>query len=197
MPSWRSALRGRIKRCPPQNPKVVLLGVGQEFGGDDGAGLEVVRRLLRRIDDPGMWRIIDGGIAPENYAGWIAAWDPALVIVIDAAEMGAPPGCIRLLDWERAAGLSASTHTLPLTLLGRYLTLACGCDLALLGVQVGDSSVISSGASKDGARFGADLSPEVAAAAAEIVDALAEILTAAAVLGGEKESDVHVSNDYL
>ncbi|MBL8132189.1 MAG: hydrogenase 3 maturation endopeptidase HyCI [Anaerolineae bacterium] len=186
MPSWRNSLRGRIKHCPPQNPRAVLLGVGQELDGDDGAGLEVVRRLQRRITDAGGWRIIDAGTAPENYAGWIAAWNPALVIVVDAANLGAPPGAVRLLDWEGAEGISASTHTLPLTLLGRYLTLACGCDLALLGIQVGVSASAPSGVLEGETRFGADLSPEVAAAVAEIVDALAEILTASPVWRGRE-----------
>jgi Ni,Fe-hydrogenase maturation factor len=32
-------------------------------------------------------------------------------------------------------GLSGSTHTLPPYVLARYLTLALGCEVALLGIQ--------------------------------------------------------------
>lgn len=79
--------------------------------------------------------VIDAGHAPENRTAELRCFLPEVVILIDAAEMGAEPGTIRWIGMEEMDGMSASTHTLPLSMLARYLTLELGCDVRLLGVQ--------------------------------------------------------------
>jgi len=49
--------------------------------------------------------------------------------------MDEPPGAVRWLDWQEITGVSASTHTLPLHLLARYLMTELGCIVSLLGIQ--------------------------------------------------------------
>lgn len=55
--------------------------------------------------------------------------------MIDAAQLDAPPGTVRLLPWEQTTGLSASSHTLPPYMVARYITMELGCEVALLGIQ--------------------------------------------------------------
>jgi len=68
------------------------------------------------------------------------------------------------LAWQETDGLSASTHTLPPRVLAHYLTSELGCEVALLGIQLADTTV------------GAPLSPTAQAAVQSVAQALAELL---------------------
>jgi hydrogenase maturation protease len=68
--------------------------------------------------------------------GTIRRFAPDIVILLDALEMGKTPGEIALFAAETTDGLSASTHSLPLSLLSTYLTSELGCQVWLLGVQI-------------------------------------------------------------
>jgi hydrogenase 3 maturation protease len=161
---------------------VAVVGIGQELNGDDGAGVLVVRRLSalarrgsgkaapNKSQGPGAFPgpcdllIIEAAHAPENCLGPLLRFRPALVIVVDAAELGERPGTVRWLDWQETAGLSASTHTLPPSMLARFLVPAAGCEVAVLAIQAADTAL------------GAPLSPEVAAAVEEILNGLSQLL---------------------
>jgi len=112
--------------------------VGNALNGDDAAGVSVAR-ALRRYQTRGMLSpsvlVIDAGLAPENFSGQLRQFKPHLVILIDAAHQDAPPGEIRWLDWEQAGGLSASTHTLPLSMFASFIIAELDCQVILLGVQ--------------------------------------------------------------
>ena len=130
------------------------------MNGDDGAGVRAVKELAARLPaTPGVL-LIDGGTAPENYTGPLRRFQPNLILEIDAAQMDAPAGTTALLDWREADGLSASTHTLPPSVLAAYLTKELGCDVSLIGIQ------------PRGLEFGEGLSPEVERAVQELADAL-------------------------
>ena len=81
---------------------LLVIGVGNPWRGDDGAGIEVARRL--------------GGIAFEgDGTGLVDAWAGAAnVALVDAAAAGAAPGTIQRFD--AAAGplpartLRSSSH---------------------------------------------------------------------------------------
>jgi hydrogenase 3 maturation protease len=79
--------------------------------------------------------VIDAGFAPENQVGPLRAFKPDLALLVDSAEMGEQPGAVRWLDWRETDGMSASTHTLPPSLLAHYLVESVGCEVALLGIQ--------------------------------------------------------------
>ena len=132
--SWAMRLRQTLQQSAKadQPPRVAVLGIGHELNGDDAAGLAVVRSLTLQQD---RLLLIVAGPAPENQTGALRAFDPDLVLLIDAAQMGAEPGTVRLLDWQATTGISASTHTMPLHMLAKFLTLDLGCDVALLGIQ--------------------------------------------------------------
>jgi hydrogenase 3 maturation protease len=139
-PSWQKQLSQLAAQLPKADaaPRVAILGVGSELNGDDAAGVYTAR-ALQRYQARGKFShsvlVIDAGLAPENFSGRLRQFGPHLVILIDAAHMGGPAGEIRLLAWEQAAGLSASTHTLPLSMLSSFITTELGCQVALLGIQ--------------------------------------------------------------
>jgi hydrogenase 3 maturation protease len=146
----------------PRPARVAVLGVGNELNGDDGAGVRVVRALAACLAaTPGLL-LIDGGVAPENYTGPLRRFRPDLIVEIDAAHQDQPPGTLAWIDWREADGMSASTHTLPPSVLAAYLTSELGCQIALIGVQPASLEM------------GHPLSPAVAAA----VDRLAAQMAA-------------------
>jgi hydrogenase 3 maturation protease len=127
-----------------------VVGVGQELNGDDAAGVLVARALLKRQRAgwsdasrpvPISLLIVEAAHAPENCTGAIRRFTPDLVILVDAAQMGDPAGAIRWLDWRDTDGLSASTHSLPPSMVARYLATELACDVALIGIQAQDTSL--------------------------------------------------------
>ncbi|MFC4119869.1 hydrogenase maturation protease [Nonomuraea zeae] len=88
--------------------RTVVIGLGNDYRGDDGAGLAVAR-LLRGMGVPA---VENGGDPAELIEAWTGA---DVAIVIDAASSGEPPGTVRC---HRALGHlpggGASTHALSL-----------------------------------------------------------------------------------
>ena len=122
-------------QLPPRPARVAIVGIGNELKGDDAAGVRVVRELARRMPaTPGVL-LIDAGQAPENFTGPLRRFRPDLVVEVDAADHGAEPGAVAWVDWREADGLSASTHTLPPSVLASFPTRDLGCQVALLGIQ--------------------------------------------------------------
>lgn len=149
----------------PRPPRVAVLGVGNEQNGDDGAGVRVVKELAVRMPvTPGVL-LIDGGTAPENYTGPLRRFRPDLVLEVDAANQDEAPGTAAWLDWRDADGLSASTHTLPPSVLAKYLVSELGCKVALIGIQPARLEM------------GEGLSPQVARAVRRVADELCAWLT--------------------
>jgi hydrogenase 3 maturation protease len=117
------------------NKRIAIVGIGNELRGDDAAGMLVVRALDMRVATLMSLRIIEGGHAPENATANLRKFAPDLVLLIDAADMGKEAGSIALIPMEQIDGMSANTHSLPLSMLARYLTLELNCEVALLGIQ--------------------------------------------------------------
>jgi hydrogenase 3 maturation protease len=142
-PSWPEVLEHTIERLRgvDRPARVAIVGIGHELCGDDAAGVVAARALRRLGLAAEHLLVIDAGPAPENSTGPLRRFAPDLVLLIDAAQMGAPPGAVRWVDWRAASGLSASTHTLPCTTLGRYLVAQLGCEVALLGIQPAGTSI--------------------------------------------------------
>ena len=113
------------------------MGVGNDLRRDDSAGLLVVRALLENEGVANMpdLLVLEGGSAPENHTGKIRAFQPELVLFIDAAQMNATPGTIKWIPLDSIDGMSASSHSLPLSVLAHFLTLEFDCKVAILGIQ--------------------------------------------------------------
>ena len=83
-------------------PRVLVAGIGNIFLGDDGFGVEVAQRLLRRPQPDGV-RIVDFGIRGFDLA--YAMLEPHdVVILVDAASRGAEPGTLFLIEADTSPG---------------------------------------------------------------------------------------------
>ncbi len=117
----------------------IVLGIGNRLGGDDAAGTCVADMLNQRrhrvkslpTDD---LMVIDAGSAPEGYTSVIRQHRPDLLILVDAADMGLPPGALRTIMPEKISILSFSTHHMPLSMFISYVNAFCG-KVLLVGVQ--------------------------------------------------------------
>lgn len=137
--SWSEPLRQVLaNRNAPNNntQKLALIGIGNELNGDDAAGVEVLRRLRNAIPEKSNLMLIEAGPAPESFTGPLRRFSPDWVVLVDAAQMQEPPGTIAWLEWQDSAGMSASTHTLPPSVLSKFLVHELGCQVGLLLIQV-------------------------------------------------------------
>jgi hydrogenase 3 maturation protease len=118
-------------------PKVAVVGVGNALRSDDAAGVLAARELLHRecATDVDHILILEGGQAPESLSGQLRKFAPDLVLFIDAANLGEKPGTVQWISEECIDGMSASTHSLPLSMLARYLSLELNCEVIFLGIQ--------------------------------------------------------------
>jgi hydrogenase 3 maturation protease len=141
--SWQAALSRTISgdKAHGSVPRVAVVGVGHELRGDDAAGLAVARALQAALAGDERVLVIDAGPVPENYVGPLRRFQPDVVVLVDAAQMGEEAGVIRWLSWQETDGLSASTHTLSPRLLAQFLISELSCEVALLGVQPNNNAI--------------------------------------------------------
>lgn len=143
------------------------MGIGNELRADDAAGMLVARRLLKHecvTEKKDRIRVIRAEHAPENATWELRGFEPDLILLVDAADMGLDPGIIRWIQMEDIEGMSASTHSLPLSMLSQYLTLEFNCPVALLGIQPASNEL------------GESVSAEVLHSVDEIVDGLLDAI---------------------
>ena len=143
--TWKTALSQllNLKSETGKPPRIAVLGVGNELRSDDAAGVLVARAFSQRecVTHADRVLIIEAGHAPENRTGELRRFAPDAVLIIDAADMGEEPGAVQWIPEESIDGMSASTHSLPLSMLARYLVLELNCTVKLLGIQLGSNDV--------------------------------------------------------
>jgi len=98
---------------------LVILCIGNKYGGDDGIGPYIAKKLINKTK--GDCYIIDSGTNPENYTSLIKKLNPKLLIILDAVEMGLKPGNIRIIDKSKIGVMHISSHNIPISLLISYL----------------------------------------------------------------------------
>jgi len=136
---------------------ILLIGVGNAWRRDDGAGPAVAERLA---DHPGLRTLVLPGEGSELIEAWSGQ---AHVIVVDAMRSGAPAGTIRHFDAVTqplpAGEFPSLSHRFGLAeavemarILGRL-----PARLDIWGIEAGDAGQ------------GPGLSPKVDAAVAEVV----------------------------
>jgi hydrogenase 3 maturation protease len=142
------------------------LGVGSDLRGDDAAGVLIAQNLCKTHpkNKKVQFQVIIGGTAPESLTGEIKRFSPTHLVIIDAADMNKKPGATALLNPEEAAGISFSTHQLPLKIMIDYLLKSISCQISVIGIQPKTLA------------FGAPCSPEVAQAGKSISDIFKGIL---------------------
>jgi hydrogenase maturation protease len=117
--------------------RILVAGVGNIFLGDDGFGVEVVRRLAGRRLPEGV-DVVDFGIRGMDLA-YALQDDYEVVVFVDATPRGEEPGTVYLLEpeIEEDGGVALDTHEMdPVKVikLARALgakptrTLVVGCE---------------------------------------------------------------------
>lgn len=159
--SWQASLRTLLNRQTAET-RVAIVGIGNTLRSDDAAGVLVVRALTesRLFRDRESLLVMEAGHAPENGTSTLRRFEPDVVLLIDAVEMGEQPGAIRWVEMDEIEGMSASTHSLPLSMLAGYLNWELKCEVTLLGIQPRTNEI------------GETVSVEVLRAVSEIVETL-------------------------
>lgn len=107
----------------------LLLGIGNPRHGDDALG-PVFARAFRHPD----WRCVNAATAPENFTGLVRRLRPDLLVLLDAAEMGLPPGAMRRLDPQSIQRGDFGTHAGSIGKLADFLS-DCAGEVVVLGIQ--------------------------------------------------------------
>jgi hydrogenase maturation protease len=154
--------------------RTVVLGIGNPLIGDDGLGIHVIRDLLaRRASLPlpeGDIEILDGGTLGYLLLDRVDGLDG--LIVVDAANIGAEPGELRVFQDEEidrflSDNQTSSVHEVGLVDLMQMLSLTGKTPRrrALVGVQ---PAVID---------WNMELSPAVAPSMLKASNAIVDILS--------------------
>ncbi len=171
---WKASLSlhlQNLRNKSGESPRVAIAGIGNTQRSDDAAGMLVARALSERACAADQERvlILEAGHAPENHTAVIRGFRPDVVVLVDAADMGKEPGAIDWISEDDIDGMSASTHSLPLSMLIKYLNLELNCKVMLLGIQAASNEV------------GEEVSAEVLEAVREIVNGLEEVISLARI----------------
>ncbi|MHB8455087.1 MAG: hydrogenase maturation protease [Acidiferrobacterales bacterium] len=98
--------------------KTLVLGIGNTLLGDEGAGVYAMRHMQREHADCADVESLDGGTLSFTLAGPIEQADN--LMVIDAAELCAPPGTLRVFvgdETDRFLGANRKTIVHEVSLL--------------------------------------------------------------------------------
>ena len=78
---------------------------------------------------------MDCGAIPENATGPLRKFCPDYVLLVDAADLGEKAGTIQFVELDQVRGFSASSHSLPLSVLARFMMEEFHCDVGLCCIQ--------------------------------------------------------------
>lgn len=96
--------------------KILVMGVGNTLMQDDGIGIHIIETLRNAADSHPSLRLIDGGTIGLALLPEIE--DALAVIIVDASELGAAPGAMRVfhnreID-EQLSGKRRTVHEVAL-----------------------------------------------------------------------------------
>ncbi|MHA1731667.1 MAG: hydrogenase maturation protease [Promethearchaeota archaeon] len=152
-------LRGSLEVLLAGGRRVIVIGVGEPKMRDDGVGPFVIVRLYELVlfgGEPapdrmafikraggGGYReferllLLNPNTTPENWLGEMVEFRPDVVLIVDSAQLGAPPGTVELVPAEKIVNVvGISTHTLPIPILvDRLKSEVPGVDVYLVGVE--------------------------------------------------------------
>ncbi len=122
-----------------EDRKYLVLGVGNTLLSDDGVGVHVAKVLESRSELSSRIKVIDGGTLGLSLLPEIE--DAAGLIVVDAAELGAPPGTVRLFEDDamdrHLSGKKTTVHEVAVAdlLAAASMTGHAPQDRALVAIQ--------------------------------------------------------------
>jgi hydrogenase maturation protease len=141
--------------------RVLIAGIGNIFFGDDGFGVEVVRRLAREARLGAHVDVVDVGIAGLHLAYRLIE-RYALLIAVDAIARGGAPGTLYVLepsfggdgdgDGDGDGGVQPDGHSIDLRsvlAMARALgaepcrALVVGCEPSVMDEGIGLSAAVT------------------------------------------------------
>jgi hydrogenase maturation protease len=118
---------------------ILVMGVGNTLQQDDGIGIHVSESLRSRATHPEGVTIIDGGTIGLSLLPQVE--DADAVIVVDASELGEPPGTMRIFRNEeidrQLSGKRRTVHEVALADLFAAAAIRGRCppERALIAIQ--------------------------------------------------------------
>lgn len=122
-------LQRRIKNAR----RLAIVGIGDELIPPDRLGMYSAQEIEQK-HLPGV-EVFLAGTVPESVTGPLRRFGPDHVLFFDAADMGARPGTIAVIEPEQIHASLVSTHVLPLTVIMDYVERDSGAGVTLLGIQ--------------------------------------------------------------
>ena len=146
----------------------LVIGIGNILLRDEGVGVRVVMELERRVAQghlaaPPGTRFVDGGTLGLELLPMLT--DASALVLVDAVNLGGPPGTVSVLRGEEIEGTLAG-HVSPHQVGVADLVAAA----RLMGVMPRDSSLV--GIQPAAIDIGLDLTPQVEAA---VLDAMTRV----------------------
>ncbi|MEA1994290.1 MAG: hydrogenase maturation peptidase HycI [Euryarchaeota archaeon] len=112
--------------------KTAVMCIGNRHGGDDAVGPYIADELKKESIEN--LRIVDCGTVPENFTSKVKKYNPTMLVLIDATEMGLAPGEIRRIPKEKVGTMHVSTHGIPLSIMISYMEKYME-NVILIGIQ--------------------------------------------------------------
>ena len=156
-------LQTDLERWLNKSKKIVIAGIGNPIRNDDFVGVKIVQELKNKV--PNEVQLYECETIPESFLEPIIELNPTHILLIDAALLGLKPGAIRLINPEQVINFSPITsHTLPLSIFCEFIKKTTESKIALLLIEPKNTG------------FGEKITPEVQAAAEEIIKLLPKLL---------------------
>ena len=92
-----------------KNRDIVFVGLGNDYMGDDAAGLVFYDRL-RESPLFELSHFVLARTNPENHLEEILSYSPKLIVFMDAARFGGLPGDMKWLEPKQVKEVKISTH---------------------------------------------------------------------------------------
>lgn len=129
----QGGLELRLRRRLKGAKRVAVVGVGDELNVHDRLGMLAAKEVeglhLSNV------RVFLAGTVPESVTGPIRRYRPHAILLLDAADMGARPGTVAVVDPQEIRASLLSTHALPLSVVMDFLRKDTGAAVHLVGIQ--------------------------------------------------------------
>lgn len=125
--SLKEFLRGKFER------RIAIIGVGNSLRGNDVLGLLVIDELESMCLEGVL--LLKTETSPESFVNDICDYNPAHIIIIDAANLGKVPGESEIIQPCVIRGSMTSTHSIPLTVFVELLKNKLKVKIIIIGIQ--------------------------------------------------------------
>lgn len=123
----------RLRRRLRGAKRVAVVGIGDELNVHDRLGMMAAREI-DGLHLPGL-RVFLAGAVPESVTGPIRRYRPDHILLLDAADMGARPGAVAIVQPNEIQARLLSTHALPLSVVMEFLEKETRAQVNLIGIQ--------------------------------------------------------------